>query len=360
MYGLRTDSDIGGEVYERQLLERLPSHGIALRLGIPRDLEVPEPPPAWAIDRLPARRSLHWAAAPLRFTPYVAGLLRRGRVDLLRGHSVRYCGPSLLLGRRLARVRVPVVLHHHHLTARWGALEARILARADAVVTVSEHARAGLVDAGVPPGRIHVILQGVARPPATDGWETAWPEGGLRLLSLGRLESRKRPRLALEALADLRRRGSPASLVIAGDGPLATDLKSHAAALGVTSAVRFAGRVSDSDKWRLYDSAQALLFTSELEGFGVVVAEAQSRGVPVVVAAGTATSEAFAPDRTGLLAPPDATALAAALTQLADSDRRQAMSAAAREFARRFDWDRCAEQVAALYLELGSRFSSGA
>ena len=360
MYGLRPDSDVGGEVYERMLLERLPAHGIELLLGMPRDLEVPAPAPDWTIERLRAGRSLHWAAAPLRFAPWVAGLLRRGRVDLLRGHSVRYCGPSLLLGRRLARASVPVVLHHHHLSARWGSLEARILAAADAVVTVSEHARAGLIEAGVPPARIHVFLQGVARPPRSEGWETAWPAGGLRVLALGRLESRKRPGLALDALADLRSRGIAASLVVAGEGPLAGELCARAAALGLAGSVSFLGRVSDADKWRLYDGAQALVFTSGLEGFGVVVAEAQSRGLPVVAASGTATAEAFAPDRSGLLAAADGAALGAALARLADDELRLPMAAAAREFAARFDWDRCAADVAGLYRELaGGAGSAG-
>jgi glycosyltransferase involved in cell wall biosynthesis len=361
MYGLRADSDVGGEVYERMLLERLPARGIELLLGMPRDLEVPDPAPEWRIERLRAGRSLHWAAAPVSFAPWVAGLLRRGRVDLLRGHSVRYCGPSLLLARRLARTRAPVVLHHHHLSARWRALEARILAAADAVVTVSEHARIDLIDAGVPPARIHVVLQGVARPPRAETWEAAWPAEGLRLLALGRLEPRKRPGLALDALADVRRRGVAASLVVAGEGPLESELRTRAAALGIAGAVSFLGRIGDSDKWRLYDTAQALVFTSELEGFGVVVAEAQSRGLPVVVAAGTATAEAFAPDRSGLLAAADGPALGAALARLADDEVRRPMAEAAREFAARFDWDGCADQVADLYRELarGARVPAG-
>jgi alpha-1,6-mannosyltransferase len=290
--------------------------------------------------------------APVRFTPYVLSLLRTRRVQLLRGHSVRYCGPSLLLGRRLARSGVPIVLHHHHLSERWGWLEARIIARADAVVTVSEHARGRLLAAGVPADRVRVVLQGVARPPQTEGWPAAWPAEGLRLLALGRLEPRKRPELAIDALAALRRRGVATSLVVAGEGPMSGALAERARALGVADAVAGLRPGGDHDKWRLYDSAQALVFTSALEGFGVVVAEAQSRGVPVVATAGTASIEAFEPDRTGYVAAATGDALAAALARLADEPARLAMSAAAREFATRFDWDRCAAEVAAIYRDL--------
>jgi glycosyltransferase involved in cell wall biosynthesis len=367
-YTLRPDSTVGGEVYERELLTRLPDHGIDLELGLPRGHAWPRHDLAAAGNRVAAGRhdlaaagnrvaagrhdlagrvrvtvlrhrlGLHWLLAPLVFTPYVVRLLRGRRVDLLRGHSVRHTGPALLLGRLLARRRVPVVLHHHHLYPRWARLEAAIARRADAIVTVSEHSRDELVARGVPAERVHVVLEGVDTHPPTGGWPEAWPGDGLRLLYVGRLEERKRPDLAVAAL---RAAGVPASLVIAGEGPLA-------AALG-GDGVRLVGRVSDEDKWRLYDSADLLLFGSTLEGFGLVVAEAQSRGVPVIAAAGTATREALADGESGLLAPPTADAFGAAIRELADDDRRAAMSARARAVARRFDWDACAAGVAAVY-----------
>ena len=351
-YALRPDSNIGGEVYERMLLERLPAHGVDLVLGLPRDNCVRESPPGWQVDVLRHGRGLHWTRAPLVYTPYVMRLLRGHRVDLLRGHSVRYSGPSLLLGRALARSRVPVVIHHHHLYPRWARLEAAILRQADAVITVSEYSRAQLVAAGVPPERIRVVHEGVARPPITVGWADAWPAEGLRLLHLGRLEARKRPAVAVDTLASLRLGGVAASLVVAGEGPLRPELVERAWAAGVSDAVRFVGRVSEADKWRLYDSADVLLFASTLEGFGLVIAEAQSRGVPVIAAAGTATVEAFEPDRTGLLAAPDGEAFAARVRELTHDHLRQEMRARASQFAARFDWDACAAAVAEVYRDI--------
>jgi glycosyltransferase involved in cell wall biosynthesis len=354
-YTLRPDSTIGGEVYERMLLERLPAHGIDLALGLPRDHRAGAPPEGWRVSVLRHRLGVHWVLAPLVFTPYVVRLLRARRADLLRGHSVRHTGPALLLGRALLRSRVPVVLHHHHLYPRWARLEAAIARRADAVITVSEHSRRELVAAGVPPDRVHVVRQGIATPPPTEGWPGAWPEAGLRLLQLGRLESRKRPGIALDALASLRSAGVAASLVVAGEGPLERELAEQARAAGIDAAVRFLGRVSDADKWRLYDSADVLLFASTLEGFGLVVAEAQSRGVPVVAAAGTATAEALDPDRSGFLVPPDGELFAARVRELTDAPRRSAMAAHARDYARRFDWDACAGAVAGIYREVVER-----
>ena len=350
-YTLAPDSNVGGEVYERELLRRLPQHGVDLVLGLPRDHRVAAAPPGWEVEVLSHRLGLHWTLAPLVFTPFVVRLLRRRRIDLLRGHSVRHTGPALLLGRAITGAHVPIVLHHHHLNPRWASLEAAIAGRADAVITVSDHARAQLVAAGVPSERVHVVTEGVGRPSGTgSNHDVEWPRReGLRLLYLGRLEDRKRPAVALDALAALERAGTTASLVIAGDGPNRTDLIRRAAALGLDGAVRFAGRVPEAEKWALYDGADVLLFPSTLEGFGLVVAEAQSRGLPVVAAVGTATVEAFDPGRSGLLAEPSGQPFATALAGLVDSPRRAEMSAHAKRFAARFDWDRCAAGVADVY-----------
>lgn len=352
-YRLRSDSDIGGEVYERMLLERLPDHGVELVLGLPRNHCARPSPAGWKVDELRHELGLHWLRAPLAFTPYVIRLLRGRRVDLLRGHSVRHTGPALLYGRGLARSRVPIVLHHHHLDPRWGALEAAVARRADAVITVSEHSRSRLIAAGVASSLIHVVLEGVARPPASERWADAWPRGdSLRLLSLGRLEARKRPWVAIDALAALARRGVRASLVIAGEGPIEAQLRKRARVLGLADAVRLVGRVSEQDKWRLYDSADVLLFASTLEGFGLVVAEAQSRGLPAVIAEGAATAEAIEPGESGLVAAPDGEAFAARVAELADERVRAPMAERARRFAGRFDWDACARSVAEVYRRL--------
>ena len=167
------------------------------------------------------------------------------------------------------------------------------------------------------------------------------------MLYLGRLEDRKRPELAVRTLAELGRAGHSASLVLAGEGSARVALEATAAELGVSDRVRLLGRVSDARKWALYDGAELLLFGSTIEGFGLVVAEAQSRGLPAVAARGTATAEALRDGETGLLTDPTPEAFAAAVTELLEPARRARMGAAARRFAARFTWDACAAGVAA-------------
>jgi glycosyltransferase involved in cell wall biosynthesis len=346
VYGLGPESDVGGELYERELVRRLPEHGIEVLIGLPPGHGL-EPTPGVRAVLLRRPAGLHWLLAPLVFVPWIALRLRRGELDVLRGPSVRHTGPSLLAARFLCRARVPVVIHHHHFEARWRWLEAAILRRADVVVTVSEHSRAELIASGIDPVAIHVAHNGIDGPVQTTPEPVdTWPADGLRLLSLGRLEARKRPELAVATLDRLIGDGHPASLVVAGEGPIRADLEARVQALGIADRVRFVGRVSDARKWQLYDGAELLLFGSTVEGFGLVVAEAQSRGLVVVAAAGTATEEALVDGETGLLVPPTPEAFAVAAASLRDPTTRARMSRAAREFARRFTWSACAEGVA--------------
>jgi glycosyltransferase involved in cell wall biosynthesis len=334
------------------LLRELPRHGVELELGLPSSRAVGTVPLGWRVTLLSPGRGLRWWIAPLAFVPYTVRLLRQRRPDLLRGHSVLFTGPSLLLGRALVGARVPIVLHHLHSESRWAWLENAVLRRADAVVTISEHSAAQLVAAGIDPARIHVVLPGIETPSdeRSEPWPDAWPAPhALRLLYLSRLVDRKRPQIAVETLAEVIAAGLDASLAVAGDGPLRPELMALAGRLGVGDRVTFLGGVRETEKWRLYDSADVLLFPSRLEGFGFVVAEAQARGLPVVVAAGTATSEIVVDGETGFATEPTPSAFADAVLRLRDHEARMRVGIGARQAAKRFRWSASAAAVADAY-----------
>jgi glycosyltransferase involved in cell wall biosynthesis len=349
--GLRTESTLGGEIYERALLTRLPRHGITLELGLPRSLAPPDHVPEWHVTLLRPARGLRWYVAPSAFVPYTTRLLRRGSVHLLRGHSVRYIGPSLFIARRLAGVNVPILLHHLHTDPPWRRLEGALLRRADAVITISETSRRQLLGLGVDERRISVIVPGVVAPtddPIPQG--ATWGHAsGLRLLFVGRLIQRKRPDIAVRCVASLAQRGLDVSLVIAGEGSLRASLEELARDLNVATRIRCLGPVSAAEKWGLYAAADVLLFPSDLEGFGFVAAEAQARGLPVIVSEKTAAVEIVQHGKTGFAVPGNAEAFAAGVLQLTDPVVRRHMAEHARASAERFNWDETAAAVATAY-----------
>jgi glycosyltransferase involved in cell wall biosynthesis len=99
------------------------------------------------------------------------------------------------------------------------------------------------------------------------------------VLTVGRLERRKRVDRAIAAMASL----TPTlELVVVGDGPARRRLMGHAADLQVSSRVRFTGPVSDADLHRWLSTAGLVVTLSQQEAFGLQVLEGIAAGAPVV------------------------------------------------------------------------------
>lgn len=112
----------------------------------------------------------------------------------------------------------------------------------------------------------------------------------LRLLSLGRLDPIKGLENLFLALAKVGRRGSSAwRLVVAGDGAPAyvESLRAQTARLRIAENVNFVGHVEPWEKSGLFAQTDVLVAASHSENFGMVIAEALARAVPVIVSRGT-------------------------------------------------------------------------
>jgi glycosyltransferase involved in cell wall biosynthesis len=110
--------------------------------------------------------------------------------------------------------------------------------------------------------------------------------------------------------------------------------------------VRVLGYVSDRELARLYRGADAFVFPSRFEGFGIPVVEAMASGVPCVVSAHPSLDEACG--RAAIRAEPDSPAeLAAAIEQALA--RRDALVPLGLEHARRFTWQATGRALLAGY-----------
>jgi glycosyltransferase involved in cell wall biosynthesis len=104
------------------------------------------------------------------------------------------------------------------------------------------------------------------------------------ILFAGRLVARKRPQLAVGALAAASSGSSAqaAHLVIAGDGAERAGVERQAREAGIADRVHFLGAVAQERLARLMQASDALLLTSLWEGGGMVIFEALAAGLPVV------------------------------------------------------------------------------
>lgn len=97
---------------------------------------------------------------------------------------------------------------------------------------------------------------------------------------VGHLVDQKQPELAVDVLADVRRQGHPAHLVIAGDGPRRRAVERRILAHGVANAVTMLGHRDDPEL--IFGGVDLTLITSRAEGIPGVAIEAQMTGCPVV------------------------------------------------------------------------------
>jgi glycosyltransferase involved in cell wall biosynthesis len=107
----------------------------------------------------------------------------------------------------------------------------------------------------------------------------------------------------------------------------AAALRAAIQATGLRERIDVAGVVDDTRLARLYDRADVFVSPSLFEGYGMVLAEAMARGLPLVASTGGAAAETV-PDSAGLKVPPgDVAALREALRRMiADAALRRAFA----------------------------------
>jgi len=358
--GLDPEARLGGEVYEREILRALAGRGIVLDILLARHKHLPDELPNWIVHRLPIGRGLRWPVAALLLPPLIRRVYDRTRFDVLRAHSLRYIGPAALIARRRYRLDVPVVAHHHHLDRGWlnPLIEAPVMRGVERIVVGSEFARRQASDElGVPAEKLSVVYYGVDRrfqpaPKPERLVERFALEDKPVALFLGGIESRKTLFFLLDVWREVVRERPAARLIVAGTGPLLPRLRRRATRLGLDGRVIFAGHVPEAEKVEYYNLADLLLFPSAMEGFGLVVAEAMSCELPVIVSNRGSLPELVVDGDGGLVCDPtDRDGFVRATLQLLSDPllRRKLGDANRARVDRLFRWDVCAAATARIY-----------
>lgn len=116
----------------------------------------------------------------------------------------------------------------------------------------------------------------------------ALPDNAFMVLHAGRMDALKNQRFLLDVFCEVKKSDPTAILVLAGDGPLKTDLQRQAADLQIADAVYFVGVLQNLNAW--YQAADVFVFPSVNEGLGMVSIEAQIAGLPVICSNGVPRS----------------------------------------------------------------------
>ena len=329
----------GGNAYDRRIARGLAAAGWSVH--------VHEVAGSWPS---PDARSFGALAALLAGIPDCALVLLDGLVaspapDVLSSEAERL--------RLVVLVHMPLGQGTTDDGAR--AREGAVLSAAASVVTTSAWARRALLQLyALPADRVHVAEPGVDPAELAPGTETAGA-----FLSVAAVIPGKGHDVLLDALAPLAGFRWQCECVgsLERDPAFVERLRRRVLDDGLNGRVRFPGPQAEADLACSYAAADVLILPSRAETYGMVIAEALARGLPVVAAEVGGVPEALGRNadgsRPGLLVPPgDPAALRDALrTWLEDPGLRRRLRAAARERrASLADWSTTTSAVAEVLL----------
>jgi glycosyltransferase involved in cell wall biosynthesis len=204
--------------------------------------------------------------------------------------------------------------------------------------TASSFTRAKLLEHGVKD--VTIIPYGVATValPALPPKPLSEP---LQLIAVARLAPNKRIDHALRTLKCLLDRGVKAQLTVVGTGEEEARLKQLTGELALNAHVTFTGGLPEAEKDALLQRAHYLLHTSQREGWGLNVIEANAMGTPAAVYPVAGLIESTLHDETGLVSREETPeSLAAALMEsLRQPERYQHYRVQAWERAKTFHWN---------------------
>ncbi len=277
---------------------------------------------------------------------------------IIVNQAVYLCAASWLLSK-LARVPIVQIVHHVNPTMGKGirgrvrrALARFVFRAVDANVCVSQGTERDVaIFADSDRVRTSIISNAIDLE-AMDTWRRDGSAGneamkslqecgiqaerGAVILAVARLEENKGIQWAIRAMPKILAEFPDARYIVVGDGNYRPELESIPDSVlpaNQRAAVIFLGRVSDAEKYALYESCDLFVMPSSEEGFGLVYAEAGAFAKPSIGCDVMGVPEAIAHEETGLLVPPnDADAVAEAILRLLrDDGERARMGAAARK-----------------------------
>ncbi len=303
----------------------------------------------------------------------MAGVVRRGRYDIIHAHSSKagFVGrPAALFDRRARVVYSPHGFYFLNFKSplkvavfKWVE---RLAGRStDVLIALSrgEHAEA-LRQWVIPSERLRLVENGIAHleclPCAEARARLDVPLDIPVVGTISRFTPQKAPFDLIEAAARLIADRPDLQFLWFGDGEMRSAVEAEIKRRGLSAAIRLLGYREDARA--LLPALDVFVLASRWEGLPYTIMETMDAGVPVVGTDVVGTQDFIDPDRNGVLVPVgDPERLAAAIDDLLTRPEHAAIiaAAAARDVGGRFNRAEMVQKTAAIYTELARDLARG-
>ncbi|MBT5570936.1 MAG: glycosyltransferase family 4 protein [Alphaproteobacteria bacterium] len=293
--------------------------------------------------------------------PTGVGLIRHANGK--RPHLVRCAGDDIQMA--------PEIGYGMRLDPRIDKLVRGWLPQADILVAITESVAEEYTKLGVEPERIRRIPNGVdlnrfamSVDRAEVRRQHGIPEDTFLFLAVGRNHPKKGYKDLLQAIRNLVDR-SETNFAVAIAGAATDELMSEAQNLEVSEYLHLLGplgqtslaeglKLPGDNLVSLYRSADAFVFPSHIETFGIALVEAMAAGLPVITTDGPGCRDIIEGGIWGEMVPVgDTAAFATAMQQMTNEpDHRRRCVTQSRERATAFSWDHIVDQYVDVYRDM--------
>jgi glycosyltransferase involved in cell wall biosynthesis len=223
---------------------------------------------------------------------------------------------------------------------------------ATALIAVSQATKRDLIEKlGADPAKIFVIHEGVdhhffkpQESKETERVKAKYKISGDYFLFVGTIQPRKNLVRLIEAFAKLGERKNLNLVLVGKKGWLADEIYQAPKKFKAKEKVRFLNYVALEDLPALYSGCLAFVLPSLVEGFGLPVLEAMACGAPVILSTASSLPEVGG-NAALYIAPEDVGGLVGCMMRILDPSTRKELSAKSIIQARKFSWEKCAEET---------------
>lgn len=293
--------------------------------------------------------------------------IKRSRFSAFHGTNysvpLRKSCPTIVTIHDLSLLLWPQT-HEQHLVRRARLRLPLMARRADAIIVPSQSIKSEVCEhLGIDTSKITVIPEA----PRSSFWpvpieETVAVRRRLKIdddfiLFVGTIEPRKNLLTLVRAFEAVLRNGVQTQLVLVGnEGWLTGELHGFLKSADVRERVRFTGYLADDDLRALYSSCRVFVYPSLYEGFGLPLLEAMACGAPVITSNIPVIRETVR-DVALLISPTDVDDLARSIKHLLeDPAEREQRSAAGKQHASKFSWEKAAAATLNVYRQLSTAY----
>lgn len=236
-------------------------------------------------------------------------------------------------------------MHQFKQRAYLGFMQKYQLKTATKIIAVSKATKQDLVKKiGIEEGKIEVIYEGYDKGLFKPKFDIEINSLKPYYLFVGTVQPRKNLKRVIKAFAAFHLQGGLKLVIVGQKGWMSDEIYKLPKKLGIEDKVKFLGYVPDEKLPVLYSGAEAFLFPSLFEGFGLPILEAQACGTPVITSNTSSMPEVIG-DGAILVDPYSVDDIVDGMRKIEDRELRMEKIKKGFENVKRFSWEKCARET---------------